>query len=50
MSAPFALSEIVRKTCTVPRCLEKRQRRGQENGQFLFAYRWTDHNIVDVYL
>ena len=46
MSAPFALAEIIRKTCTVPRCLERRRKRGQESGQFLFAYHWTDHSIV----
>jgi len=46
MSAPFALSEVVRKTCTVPRCLERRRKRGQTNGQFLFAYRWTERGII----
>jgi len=42
--ALFSLSE--RKVCTVPRCLEIRKARGQENGRFLFAYRWTQDSII----
>ena len=40
------LSSSERKVCTVPRCLETREARGQENGRFLFAYRWTETSII----
>lgn len=42
--ALLSLSE--RRVCTVPRCLEARRARGQENGRFLLAYRWTKTSII----
>jgi len=42
--ALFSLS--ARKVCTVPRCLETRRIRGQRDGRFLFAYRWTERSVI----
>ncbi len=37
---------LVRVLCDVPRCLQERAARGQENGRFILSYEWTPEGIV----